>query len=166
MLQPKTAIRDVIPNFSVTRQCCALTLSSTLICRTITIILNIAVANSDEVCSAPQDRQGTDALMGGDLRSASAIHCDVRGHASGKRGPSRGADVLLGEEERPLPNMLGTIMKYFSGLSAMSGPMSQSLSQCLPAPLTWMSMKGHQRYWHAAALPDAHPCSGNHRLSG
>lgn len=50
--------------------------------------------------------------------------------------------MLLGEEERPLPNMLGTIIKYFSGLSAMSGPMSQSFSQCLPAIHTCVSRGG------------------------
>ena len=47
--------------------------------------------------------------------------------------PIQGAGVLLGDEDRPLPNMLGTTMKYFSGLRVMSGPMSQSFSQCLPA---------------------------------
>ena len=52
--------------------------------------------------------------------------------------------MLLGEDERPLPNMLGTIIKYFSGLSAMSGPISQSFSQCLPAIHTNMSMEGLQ----------------------
>ena len=41
--------------------------------------------------------------------------------------------MLLGDEDRPLPNMFGTMMKYFSGLRVMSGPMSQSFSQCLPA---------------------------------
>ena len=49
--------------------------------------------------------------------------------------------MLLGEDERPLPNILGTIIKYFLGLSAMSGPISQSFSQCLPAVhtnLLWM----------------------------
>ena len=73
--------------------------------------------------------------------------------------------MLLGEEERPLPNMLGTIIKYFSGLSAMSGPMSQSFSQCLPACLTDVSMEGHQRYQHALTSPDAH-CYGKYRVNG
>lgn len=52
---------------------------------------------------------------------------------SGNLGPSKGAGVLLGEEDSPLPNMFGTMIKYFSGLRVMFGPMSQSFSQCLPA---------------------------------
>ena len=59
--------------------------------------------------------------------------------------------MLLGDEESPLPNMLGTIMKYFSGLSVMSGPMSQSFSQCLPAKgsrySTSQSARHTQAWW-------------------
>jgi hypothetical protein len=39
---------------------------------------------------------------------------------------------LLGEVERPFPNMLGTIIKYLHGSRPMPGPISQSFSQCLP----------------------------------
>ena len=74
--------------------------------------------------------------------------------------------MLLGEEERPLPNMLGTIIKYFSGLSAMSGPMSQSFSQCLPAIHTCVSRGGHQRDQHATAAPNAHPPYGRYKVTG
>ena len=73
--------------------------------------------------------------------------------------------MLLGEDERPLPNMLGTIMKYFSGLSAMSGPISQSFSQCLPAIHTNLSMEGLQLYHHATASQDAHPRYGKYRVN-
>lgn len=51
---------------------------------------------------------------------------------SGNLAALAGGGVLLGEEERPLPNMLGTMMKYLLGSRPMPGPISQSLSQCLP----------------------------------
>ncbi len=54
--------------------------------------------------------------------------------------------MLLGEEDRPLPNMLGTMMKYFSGLRVMSGPMSQSFSQCLPARAMLCVISRQQTY--------------------
>ena len=50
----------------------------------------------------------------------------------GKRARSYGGGVLLGEVDRPLPSMFGTMMKYSSGSRAMPGPMSHSLSQCRP----------------------------------
>ncbi len=50
----------------------------------------------------------------------------------GKRGPFQGAGVLLGEDESPLPNMFGMMMKYFSGSSALPGPISHSFSVCWP----------------------------------
>ena len=37
---------------------------------------------------------------------------------AGKRGPSNGGAVLLGEDERPLPNMLIDTMNQRSGSSA------------------------------------------------
>ena len=40
----------------------------------------------------------------------------------GKRGPSNGAGVLDGDEDNPLPIMFRHMMKYFSGSSAMPGP--------------------------------------------
>lgn len=52
---------------------------------------------------------------------------------SGNLGPSKGGGVLLGDEDWLLPNIHATMMKYFAGLRAMSGPMSQSFSQCRPA---------------------------------
>ena len=36
----------------------------------------------------------------------------------GKRGPSQGGGVLLGEDERPLPNMLTETMNQRAGSSA------------------------------------------------
>jgi hypothetical protein len=48
----------------------------------------------------------------------------------GKRGPLYGSGVLLGDDDKPLPNMLGMMMKYLSGSSAMPGPISHSLSVC------------------------------------
>ena len=46
----------------------------------------------------------------------------------GKRGPLYGSGVLLGEDDSPLPNMLGMTMKYLAGSSAMPGPTSHSFS--------------------------------------
>ena len=40
----------------------------------------------------------------------------------GKRGPSNGGGVLLGELDSPFPSMLIATMKYFWGLSARCGP--------------------------------------------
>jgi len=40
--------------------------------------------------------------------------------------------VLLGEDERLLPNMLGTMMQYLLGSKPIPGPISQSLSHCFP----------------------------------
>ena len=37
---------------------------------------------------------------------------------AGKRGPSKGGAVLLGDDERPLPNMLIETMKWREGSSA------------------------------------------------
>ena len=37
---------------------------------------------------------------------------------AGKRGPSKGGGVLLGEDDRPLPNMLTDTMKYRDGSRA------------------------------------------------
>ena len=51
---------------------------------------------------------------------------------SGNLAALAGGGVLLGDEERPLPNMLGTMMQYLLGSRPMPGPISQSLSQCLP----------------------------------
>ena len=50
----------------------------------------------------------------------------------GNRARSNGSGVLLGEEDRPLPSMLGTMMKYRFGSSARPSPISHSLSQCRP----------------------------------
>jgi len=46
----------------------------------------------------------------------------------GKRAPLYGAGMLLGDDDKPLPIMLGMMMKYLSGSSAMQGPISHSLS--------------------------------------
>ena len=50
----------------------------------------------------------------------------------GKRARSHGGGVLLGDDERPLPNMFGTMMNQRRGSNALSSPMSHSLSQCRP----------------------------------
>jgi len=50
----------------------------------------------------------------------------------GKRARSYGGGVLLGELDRPLPSMFGTMMKYSAGSRAMPSPMSHSLSQWRP----------------------------------
>ena len=39
--------------------------------------------------------------------------------------------MLLGDEERPFPNRLGTTMKYLFGSSAIPAPIIGSLSVCL-----------------------------------
>ena len=54
------------------------------------------------------------------------------GFTSGKRAAFAGGGVLLGDDDSPLPNMLGTMMQYFLGSRPLPGPISQSLSQCLP----------------------------------
>lgn len=54
------------------------------------------------------------------------------GLTSGNLAALAGGGVLLGEEDRPLPNILGTMMQYLLGSRPMPGPISQSLSQCLP----------------------------------
>ena len=51
---------------------------------------------------------------------------------SGKRGPSKGSGELLGEEDSPLPNMFGTMMKYFAGSRPIPSPISHSFSQWRP----------------------------------
>ena len=48
---------------------------------------------------------------------------------SGKRARSNGAGVLLGEEDKPFPSMLGTMMKYRLGSRPRPSPISHSLSQ-------------------------------------
>ena len=45
----------------------------------------------------------------------------------GKRIRSLGAAVLLGEEDRPLPNRFGLMMKWRAGSSGRPGPISHSL---------------------------------------
>ena len=45
---------------------------------------------------------------------------------AGKRGPSNGAGVLLGDEEKPLANISVATMKYFAGSSARPGPIRKS----------------------------------------
>src|SRR6266702_3480651 len=44
----------------------------------------------------------------------------------GKRARSYGGGVLLGDEDRPLPNMLGMMMKYLPGSSAIPEPIMGS----------------------------------------
>ena len=50
----------------------------------------------------------------------------------GKCAALLGGGVLLGEDDRPFPNMLGTMMKYLLGSKPLPGPINQSLSVCLP----------------------------------
>ena len=50
----------------------------------------------------------------------------------GNRARSHGGGVFDGEELRPLPSMFGTMMNQRFGFSALSSPMSHSLSQCRP----------------------------------
>jgi len=43
-----------------------------------------------------------------------------------------GAGVLGGGDDTPLPNILGTTMKYFSGSSAKPGLIRNSFCSCVP----------------------------------
>jgi hypothetical protein len=45
---------------------------------------------------------------------------------------SNGGGVLLGEEDRPFPNMLGTTMKYFFGSRDGHAAIRASFSACCP----------------------------------
>ena len=68
-------------------------------------------------------------------RSVTSLCCAVtlsRTAMSGKRARSNGGGVLLGDEDRPLPSMFGTMMKYRAGSSAMPSPISHSFSQWRP----------------------------------
>jgi hypothetical protein len=47
----------------------------------------------------------------------------------GNAARSSGGGVLLGDEDRPLPNMFGTTMKYLAGSIARPGAMTISLSR-------------------------------------
>ena len=74
----------------------------------------------------------------------------------GNLARSKGGGVLLGDDESPLPNMFGTMMKYWAGSRAMPGPMSQSLSQCQPAAgllvtssLLSLSLQSHRKVFPA-----------------
>ena len=51
---------------------------------------------------------------------------------SGKCAALLGGGELLGEEDSPFPSMFGTMMKYLWGSRPLPGPISQSLSVCLP----------------------------------
>jgi hypothetical protein len=48
----------------------------------------------------------------------------------GKAARWKGGGVLLGDEERPLPSMFGTTMKYRCGSSARPAPIIASVSVC------------------------------------
>ena len=45
---------------------------------------------------------------------------------AGKRGPSNGFGVLLGDDEKPLANISVATMKYVAGSSARPGPIRKS----------------------------------------
>ena len=76
--------------------------------------------------------------------------------------------MLLGDDERPLPNMFGTMMKYLLGSKAISGPISQSLSQCLPEYQVGYKMalllsgfslpQTLQLRWHSVSLQKSRRC--------
>ena len=51
---------------------------------------------------------------------------------SGKRGPSCGFKLLLGEDDKPFPNILIEIIKYLLGLIALSDPKKPSFLLCVP----------------------------------
>jgi hypothetical protein len=53
----------------------------------------------------------------------------------GKLGPLKGFSVLLGEEETPLQNIFGIMMKYFSGFMGKLLPIRYPCSRCVPAYL-------------------------------
>lgn len=44
------------------------------------------------------------------------------------RGNGPGVDWFEGDDDCPFPKSAGTMMKYFSGLSVLSVPISQTLS--------------------------------------
>ena len=50
----------------------------------------------------------------------------------GKRGPSCGDKLLLGDDESPFPNILIETIKYLFGLMALSGPKKPSFRLCVP----------------------------------
>lgn len=78
------------------------------------------------------------------------VRCAQMGITSGNLGPSKGGAVLLGDEDWLLPNIHATMMKYFAGLRAMSGPMSQSFSQCRPAQCDQVPFSecDQKVFWH------------------
>lgn len=51
---------------------------------------------------------------------------------SGKSFPEKGAGVLLGELDSPLPNRFGTMMKYSRWSRVRPSPISHSLPVCRP----------------------------------
>jgi len=53
----------------------------------------------------------------------------------GKLGPLKGFSVLLGEDETPLQNIFGIMMKYLSGSMGKLLPIRYPCSRCVPAYL-------------------------------
>ena len=53
----------------------------------------------------------------------------------GKLGPLKGFSVLLGDEETPLQNIFGIMMKYLSGSMGKLLPIRYPCSRCVPAYL-------------------------------
>ena len=79
---------------------------------------------------AEHERQPFDAELLGDepvLDGHVVPHRDV-----GEPRPVERLGVLLGEDDSPLPSMLGTMMKYRLGSRPRPSPISHSFSQCRP----------------------------------
>ena len=51
---------------------------------------------------------------------------------SGKRGPSCGLEALLGDEDKPFPNIFIETIKYLLGSIALPVPKNPSFLLCVP----------------------------------
>ena len=83
------------------------------------------------VCSPPIDQPVTSLiLLTPNFSVTRRCCCTTLSNAvtCGNRAALYGSGVLLGDDDRPLPNMLGMMMKYLSGSNARPRPISHSLS--------------------------------------